>query len=106
MESDGSDLVQLLSLDKWVGLGNGFPPHGLVIKGAAMLLRVPVGPAVDDPTPTFKPGQPDTLPALIFVAFGTQVQRGAAAEESTVVGAETMASCLLTFLFLGHYSLR
>lgn len=50
------DLLELLRLNDWIGLGYSIPTRSSVIKGAVMFVGVAVGPAIHVTTPAFEPG--------------------------------------------------
>lgn len=62
-DGSGSNLVQLVGFDHRISLSDGLPSHGLEIKRASVLLRVPVAPTEGDPAPAPEPRQPHLLPA-------------------------------------------
>jgi hypothetical protein len=57
------DLVELVSLDNWVGLGNSFLSCTSVVKGALVLVRVPVSPTEHVPTFAIEACKPNPLAA-------------------------------------------
>lgn len=58
-----SDLVELLGLDDGIGFGDLLSSHLFEIEGAAVVLRVPVGPAERHSAPALEPREPHAPPA-------------------------------------------